>query len=191
MQQLIDTRRLVLSDYDCAACGHPVVEHNKPAGRQSTASYCSLDCTNWASRHPGQRRPVRPCDECGDTLHPAYSINGKWCSMRCQNRAKMRPTKSRHRPAIFDVLAPPGKWATRAACRDAEAELFFPGKGNPTRPAVAVCDRCPVRRDCLEYALTLERGKPEEAHGVWGGLTAKQRVRLARERIATTLAEAS
>lgn len=63
-----------------------------------------------------------------------------------------------------------------AACRDADAELFFApdDSGNHhnwrPEPAIAVCYRCPVRRPCRAYALGI-RG----LHGVWGGLTEGQR----------------
>jgi WhiB family redox-sensing transcriptional regulator len=68
---------------------------------------------------------------------------------------------------------------TRAACRGADTELFFPPSdlskapeakaycnGTPDRPA------CPVRRECLRWAL--ETG---EQHGVLGGMTASERRR--------------
>ena len=64
----------------------------------------------------------------------------------------------------------PLAWQDQAACRDADPELFFPGKGESARPAKKVCRACRVRRDCLGYAL--ER---DERHGVWGGLTEAER----------------
>lgn len=67
-------------------------------------------------------------------------------------------------------------WRQRARCRDEDPELFFPV--GTTGPAVdaqvasarAVCRACPVRRDCLAWALAA--GEPA---GVWGGLTADER----------------
>jgi WhiB family redox-sensing transcriptional regulator len=61
--------------------------------------------------------------------------------------------------------------ATLAACRDVDAELFFPA-GDRELPAGAatVCGRCPIRAECLEYAmgdLTLT--------GVWGGTSYAER----------------
>jgi hypothetical protein len=38
------------------------------------------------------------------------------------------------------------------------------------REAKAVCQTCPVIQKCLEYALSAQ-----EADGVWGGLTARER----------------
>src|SRR6201994_1690222 len=62
-------------------------------------------------------------------------------------------------------------WWRSAACRDTDPELFFPvtqyGPGaGETERAKAVCQACPVRRQCLQYALATG-----QAHGVWGGLT--------------------
>lgn len=48
-------------------------------------------------------------------------------------------------------------------------------KIDPSRAARAleVCDRCEVRAECLNYALT-----HGERDGIWGGTTAKQRLRI-------------
>jgi len=64
-------------------------------------------------------------------------------------------------------------WSEHAACAGVDVALFFPEEGeNPTQ-ALAVCAACPVRDHCLREAL--ER---DERHGVWGGLTPRQRHRL-------------
>ena len=71
-------------------------------------------------------------------------------------------------------------WAELAACQDEDPELFFPisqvGPGaQQSAQAKAVCARCPVRADCLRYAL--DNGLD---HGVFGGTTADERRRLVR-----------
>jgi len=71
-------------------------------------------------------------------------------------------------------------WAELAACKDEDSELFFPvsdvGPGaRQTAQAKAVCARCPVRAECLGYAL--DSGLD---YGVFGGTTADERRRLAR-----------
>jgi WhiB family redox-sensing transcriptional regulator len=43
--------------------------------------------------------------------------------------------------------------------------------------AIQWCQECPVKAPCLEYALS--RG---EVHGVWGGTSERERVRLLRRR---------
>jgi WhiB family redox-sensing transcriptional regulator len=76
-------------------------------------------------------------------------------------------------------------WRDRAACRDADPELFFPitdmGPGaRQTTEAKAVCGRCPVSAQCLDYALDNALD-----HGVFGGTTERERRALVhRERVA-------
>lgn len=69
-------------------------------------------------------------------------------------------------------------WRHRAACREEDPELFFPlsemGPGaRQAAEAKAVCARCPVRAECLDYAL--ENGLD---HGIFGGLTEEERRRV-------------
>jgi WhiB family transcriptional regulator, redox-sensing transcriptional regulator len=63
-----------------------------------------------------------------------------------------------------------GDWEDLAACRAADADLFFAPGGTQEYRAKAVCRACPVRFECLAYAL---RHRVE--HGVWGGLTDRER----------------
>lgn len=73
-------------------------------------------------------------------------------------------------------------WQLRAACRGPESALFFPpshaeakiDRDARERRAKAVCAGCPVRRQCLDYALRIG-----EQHGIWGGLTEVERRALA------------
>jgi WhiB family redox-sensing transcriptional regulator len=71
-------------------------------------------------------------------------------------------------------------WRHRAACRDEDPELFFPISevGPAARQATeakAVCARCPVREQCLRYAL--DNGLD---HGVFGGTTERERRAVTR-----------
>ena len=68
-------------------------------------------------------------------------------------------------------------WRARAACRNSDVELFFPASEEGAGPAKAVCATCPVRHDCLEWALATRQHE-----GVWGGLTEAERRRLRRRR---------
>lgn len=69
-------------------------------------------------------------------------------------------------------------WMDDACCRGIDPDLFYPERGESTAEAKAVCQGCPVRGQCLEYALT----SPVEKHGVWGGLSEYERRRLRRQR---------
>jgi WhiB family redox-sensing transcriptional regulator len=71
-------------------------------------------------------------------------------------------------------------WRHFAACLDEDPELFFPvGDTGPALLQVvearAVCARCPVRVECLTWAL--ETG---QNYGVWGGYTEDERRELKR-----------
>lgn len=73
-------------------------------------------------------------------------------------------------------------WRHRAACQDEDPDLFFPmGDTGPAllqiKEAKAVCCRCRVIEQCLQWAL-----KTKEAHGVWGGLSESERRVLSRRR---------
>jgi WhiB family transcriptional regulator, redox-sensing transcriptional regulator len=64
-------------------------------------------------------------------------------------------------------------WMKRAACRDADPELFFPTKGVKPTEAKAICATCPVASECYEYA-TADRF----LHGVWASTTKFDRRKL-------------
>ncbi|GIU84260.1 MAG: hypothetical protein KatS3mg008_1035 [Acidimicrobiales bacterium] len=64
-----------------------------------------------------------------------------------------------------------------AACRDEPPAKFFPSDGVGVEIAKRVCERCPVREPCLEYAL-----RHRIDHGVWGGTSERQRRRILRSR---------
>jgi WhiB family redox-sensing transcriptional regulator len=89
------------------------------------------------------------------------------------------------RPPPFDFDG------ARCVIEGCDLELFFPPSeentrrrgvpGGPDRADVAaakaVCARCDMRGPCLEYAL-----RNAEAWGVFGGTTARERSRIARDR---------
>ena len=62
-------------------------------------------------------------------------------------------------------------WRSEAACIGAPTDLFFPENSmTVSKIAKAICDSCPVKEQCLEFALVTF-----ENHGYWGGTTPKQR----------------
>ncbi|MGY1690748.1 WhiB family transcriptional regulator [Geodermatophilus sp. SYSU D00697] len=64
-----------------------------------------------------------------------------------------------------------------ALCAETDPEAFFPEKGGSTREAKRVCAGCPVRSQCLEFALA-----NDERFGIWGGLSERERRRLRLQR---------
>jgi len=92
------------------------------------------------------------------------------------------------------VTLPPRSWMEHANCRSHDPETWFIAERGPDgkngrlreqaerrRRAMAVCDGCPVRAECLEYALRLEEPTGMR-HGIWGGMDAAARRRVAESR---------
>jgi WhiB family redox-sensing transcriptional regulator len=75
----------------------------------------------------------------------------------------------RHRASAIPATSSAG-WRYRAACRGADLDLFFPGRGESAEPARRICALCPVRQACLDYALS-----HGIVHGIWGGLSERNR----------------
>ena len=90
-------------------------------------------------------------------------------------------------------LADRASWAqviTAARCADAnvDADEWFPVSAQPetarreAAAAIAVCDACPVRSQCLSLSL---RHWGIGQHGIWGGLVPAERAALRRQRLAS------
>jgi WhiB family redox-sensing transcriptional regulator len=74
------------------------------------------------------------------------------------------------------------EWQFEGACNGIETDEFFlednmRGKTKRIREvnAIAICNTCPVKQQCLDHALSVP-----EVYGVWGGMTEEQRHLLAR-----------
>lgn len=76
-------------------------------------------------------------------------------------------------------------WQRHAACRGEDASFFFAPSYFERRAeklaresvAKSICAGCPVRAECLDFALEVR-----DPHGVWGGLNEMERRTLLRER---------
>lgn len=71
------------------------------------------------------------------------------------------------------------KRAPVAPCVQTDPELWFPEKGGSIRTPVRLCGECPFLAACRAWALAHPQ---DAAHGIWGGLTARQRARVLRDR---------
>ncbi len=74
-------------------------------------------------------------------------------------------------------------WRHFAECRDEDPELFFPiGNTGPAmlqiEDAKAVCRRCPVVNQCLQWAI--ESGQDA---GVWGMTSEDERRKMKRRAV--------
>jgi WhiB family redox-sensing transcriptional regulator len=88
------------------------------------------------------------------------------------------------------VTGSAANWRSAASCLLADPDLFFPiSAAGPSERQVAraktICAGCPVRRECLEFALS-----HGQAYGIWGGTTPedRQRDRRRKRRAAATAA---
>jgi WhiB family redox-sensing transcriptional regulator len=78
---------------------------------------------------------------------------------------------------------------TSAACLGVDGEIFFASeetRGSKRRQAridraMELCGRCPVRAECLDFALAND--DPGRPYGIWGGTTGAERERLRRRHI--------
>lgn len=74
-------------------------------------------------------------------------------------------------------------WRDSAECKGEDPELFFPYSRGPSgqlqaQVAKAVCGRCPVKNECLQWALD-SSPMPE---GIWGGTDEDERADIVRNR---------
>ena len=55
-------------------------------------------------------------------------------------------------------------WMAEGLCNNHPPAVFFPSDGVGVEIAKKICAECPVKSECLEYALTFRID-----HGVWDG----------------------
>jgi WhiB family redox-sensing transcriptional regulator len=72
-----------------------------------------------------------------------------------------------------------GTWTDQAACSGTDTEIFYPSSHEEEAEALSICATCPVRAQCLDYAI-----RNRETYGIWGGATPEQRRRMRREHAA-------
>lgn len=61
-------------------------------------------------------------------------------------------------------------WMENAHCTGSDADLWFSSNPYEIEQAKKVCRHCPVRAQCLKFALD-----SDERNGVWGGESSYQR----------------
>mgnify|MGYP001544562919 FL=1 len=66
-------------------------------------------------------------------------------------------------------------WAAYGTSRGADPDLFFPGPDETPDEGLKICRGCPVRDECLDWALGTRIH-----YGIWGGMTERARRRLLR-----------
>jgi len=66
------------------------------------------------------------------------------------------------------------EWQNRGACRNEHPDIFFVQPYESADEARTVCARCPVKQECGDYAIATN-----QRYGVWGGMTRRERVKVA------------
>ena len=129
--------------------------------------------TRWRIAPPGTVPPPRP--------DPAA------LSRRRERETAAQRARRARNPPRRQALRVPLAALAGAACKGADPELFFgpfaefvSSRQQREAKATAICAGCPVRAECLEYALDAR-----EAYGVWGGTTEDERRPLLRRRRAS------
>lgn len=59
----------------------------------------------------------------------------------------------------------PLDWQRDAICAQTDPELFFPDFERQGKNAKRICENCPVKQKCFDYAV-----KNNEENGIWGGV---------------------
>ena len=73
-------------------------------------------------------------------------------------------------PSLVGLFARPS-WMADAACRgEGHGKYVIDVRHAPAEAVLATCADCPVRKDCLAYAMA-----QPDAVGVWGGTTERER----------------
>lgn len=78
--------------------------------------------------------------------------------------------------SLADLDLDGAEWMTRGLCAQVGGDEWFPDKGGNTLAAKAVCRRCPVMEQCLQYAV--ERFE----WGIWGATSDEERQAIRRQR---------
>lgn len=130
----------------------------------------SIDCLNCGGDLDGAGKSRGLCRGCYSRIYKSGSLDALFPKLAAPD------PEPPGRPPWFD--APPAvdvSWHGEAVCPQTDPESFFPEKGGSTREAKAICRTCPVRMECLDYAVD-----HDERFGIWGGMSERERRRLKR-----------
>lgn len=66
-------------------------------------------------------------------------------------------------------------WKENALCRGMDVSLFFPVHGHSKAhdKVKRICAKCPVKKECLEYAMDLSHDF--QVVGLWAGTSQRER----------------
>ena len=75
-------------------------------------------------------------------------------------------------------LEPGQGWRRFALCLGHPSDLWYPAESDGGAQAIAICSACPVRLDCLRWAV-----EHRELEGIWGGIPAERRKQMQTARV--------
>lgn len=111
---------------------------------------------------------TRTCVACAAGYLPNTGGARGYCN-GCYQGAR----RAGHIDLLFVFLHRDLTWQQDAHCTQSDPELWYPDKGRSTLDAKTICTACPVRAECLDYAVDTH-----QRFGVWGGLSEIERRRL-------------
>jgi len=116
-------------------------------------------------------------DLVGDALARVDAVERRAAAGRADALAELREALDATLAELADPApaVPAPDWSA-ALCAQADPEAWFPEKGVSPASAKRVCRHCPIRRECLDWALATD-----QRFGVWGGLSERDR-RLVKRR---------
>lgn len=71
----------------------------------------------------------------------------------------------------------PESWMDDAVCTSIDPCIFFSVNYGEQRVAKKFCETCPVKNDCLAYAL-----KHNIEFGIWGGSSRRDRLKIKKNK---------
>jgi WhiB family redox-sensing transcriptional regulator len=149
-----------------------------------------------ASGHPCELDPAAGITEC---LHPDHEQDAEWAAVALDilglpgddllpvEEPEFEPEPEQKKPRLSRTAfkTPDWTWQDSAECRGENLALFFgpDGERQPERElreeiAKEICGWCPVRTQCLDYAVS----RPEK-YGVYGGMNEDERASERRRRM--------
>jgi WhiB family redox-sensing transcriptional regulator len=110
------------------------------------------------------------CEQCGNTKEAGKPTN-RFCSNQCSatfsSKTPRRPKPANawaETEAKVSLDKANSDWTVRANCSGGETDDFFPERGKLVTVIRDYCVECPVRLDCLKFALVTNQD-----FGIWGG----------------------
>jgi WhiB family redox-sensing transcriptional regulator len=117
-------------------------------------------------------REERSCPMCGGPMtgkHATYCLE----CLRIKQAEYRSVRNARHRATV--IVDSDDDWRDQANCKHKTSMMYPFGEEYQMAIAKYMCDNCPVRQECLLFALTNHIDD-----GVWGGTTENERRRLQR-----------